>query len=88
MPYIKQEERTYEAQISILIDKLKAVPEDKRAGHINYIITLLLKKCYPSYNYHTFNEIVGALECIKLELYRRLIGPYEDFKILENGDVE
>lgn len=33
-------------------------------------------------------EIIGALEATKLEIYRRLIGPYEDTKLKKNGDVE
>lgn len=31
--------------------------------------------------------ILGVLECVKLELYRRVAAPYEDRKIEENGDV-
>jgi len=38
-------------------------------------------------SYSNVNEIIGALECIKLELYRRVAAPYEDLKIEENGDV-
>lgn len=38
--------------------------------------------------YSTFAEILGALEATKLELYRRVVAPYEDQKILQNGDVE
>ena len=34
-----------------------------------------------------FAEVLGAIEAAKLELYRREVGPYEDQKILENGDV-
>lgn len=33
------------------------------------------------------NNFVGELECCVLEIYRRLISPYEDEKISENGDV-
>ena len=29
----------------------------------------------------------GALECAKLEFARRIVAPYEDAKIKENGDV-
>ena len=32
-------------------------------------------------------NLVGVLECAKLELYRRLAAPYEDLKIEDNGDV-
>jgi hypothetical protein len=37
--------------------------------------------------YANVNEMIGALECCKLELYRILIAPYEDVKIDENGGV-
>ena len=37
--------------------------------------------------YAEFNEAIGAIECAKLELYRRMLAPYEDRKIAENGDV-
>ncbi len=33
-------------------------------------------------------EVMGALLCTILELYRRIVAPYEDTKIKENGDVE
>ena len=38
-------------------------------------------------NYANANKLMGVLECSKLELYRRLIAPYEDTKVNENGDV-
>ena len=37
--------------------------------------------------YSKINAIIGILECIKLELYRRVAAPYEDVKAAENGDV-
>jgi len=27
------------------------------------------------------------MECAKMEIYRRLVAPYEDRKIVQNGDV-
>jgi len=38
-------------------------------------------------NYADYNEVMGVLECVKQELYRRLIVPYENKKKEENGDV-
>jgi hypothetical protein len=38
-------------------------------------------------NYALLNELIGVLECAKLELYRRVASPYEDEKIQSNGDV-
>jgi hypothetical protein len=37
--------------------------------------------------YARLNEVIGAIDCAKLELYRRIAAPYEDKKITENGDV-
>ena len=38
-------------------------------------------------NYQAINDIVGAVEGAKLEFVRRIVNPYEDKKIKENGDV-
>ena len=57
-------------------------------GILNYIITRL---CHwwlgDNPNYAKYNELIGVLECAKMELYRRKVAPYEDKKIIENGDV-
>ena len=39
-------------------------------------------------SYSNYAECIAALECAKIELYRRKIAPYEDKKIEENGDIE
>jgi hypothetical protein len=33
------------------------------------------------------NDVVGALDGAKAEFQRRVVAPYEDKKIRENGDV-
>jgi hypothetical protein len=38
-------------------------------------------------SYSIINDIVGVLECAKMEFYRRVAVPYEDKKRTENGDV-
>ena len=38
-------------------------------------------------HYQDFNDVMGVLACAQAELYRRIIGPYEDTKREENGDV-
>jgi len=38
-------------------------------------------------NFQSISEVLGALEATKLELYRRIVAPYEDQKIAINGDV-
>jgi len=57
-------------------------------GQLNFNITsMILSFLGPHPHYRDFNEAIGALECIKQELYRRMVAPYEDMKIKENGDV-
>lgn len=60
-------------------------------GVLNYTITRLLNgtlRLVDEPKYTKFNTGLGILEGVKLELYRRRIGPYENEKIEENGDVE
>ena len=83
MPYITKQERQY---YDVPLEILKSI---KTPGQLNYIFTMLAiaylnnnTECYQSYN-----DILGALEGCKLELYRRKTAPYEDKKIKENSDV-
>ena len=58
-------------------------------GELNYAITKLCQQFYDRTepHYAEFNGVIGVLECCKQELYRRVVAPYEDLKISENGDV-
>lgn len=80
MPYIKPEERR-------ALRTRTAVPDD--AGQLNFAITEIVLDYMErkGRRYETMNEIVGALECAKLEFQRRAIAPYEDAKIAQNGDL-
>lgn len=55
-------------------------------GMLNYFITTVLDRVCLS-TYTDFNEVIGVLECIKQEFYRRVIAPYEDKKYEANGEV-
>jgi hypothetical protein len=59
------------------------------AGELNRAITKLLVKYVHDQKprYETFNDVMGALEAAKAEFYRRVVAPYEDKKIVENGDI-
>lgn len=61
----------------------------ENCGELNYWITKLVVYYLEQKGecYQTYNDIIGALECAKQELYRRKIIPYENEKIEENGDV-
>lgn len=83
MPYIAQGRRK---EIDEYIIDNFAI---KNAGELNYLLTKLIRN-YFNFNgrrYQQINDIVGALEGAKMEFYRRVAAPYEDKKILENGDV-
>lgn len=61
---------------------------DMKSGELNYIITeILLGFLGPEPDYDRFNEIIGVLECCKLEFYRRKVVRYEKAKKELNGDV-
>jgi hypothetical protein len=92
MPYIKQEFRD---ELYPLIDALaqkinevnKTNPSQTRDGLLNFSVTEVINQCFPDARYTDFNEIIGFLECCKLEYYRKKIAPYEDLKETENGAV-
>lgn len=82
MPYIPEEERK---PLHIRSDKYP-----RSAGQLNFQITDLCMMYITEHDglsYHTINEVVGVLECAKMELYRRVAAPYEDKKRKQNGDV-
>lgn len=92
MPYIKKIERKkYEKAIEeiTLQLNLQGIDGCYPVGDLNYIITTILTKTLDrqGVRYQNLNAVIGALECSKLELYRRLISPYEDTKVETNGDV-
>jgi len=63
------------------------LPIDEKEGQLNYFITSILHNVY-SPKYFEYNRAIGLLECIKQEYYRKVVAPYEDIKIEENGDVK
>jgi len=79
MPYIDQARRA-EINDSSLVET---------PGELNWLITILISEYVnkKGMSYTTLNEVVGVLECAKLELYRRVASPYEDQKMQQNGDV-
>ena len=91
MPYIKPEIRNeLDEEISALSEKVFRLYKNEgrdRDGMLNYAFTKLLLQCYPSVSYKVYNEMIGVLECCKLELYRKQIAPYEDQKSFDNGPV-
>jgi hypothetical protein len=82
MPYINKDRR-------IALDGEGGGAMFTSPGELNYVLSqeiqnYLLPK---GVSYTRLNDVIGVLECLKLEIYRRMAAPYEDIKIKENGDV-
>lgn len=85
MPYIKIDDREhFKPVIEAVLDTGMDVP-----GELNYLITCICQiyQNTVGQSYATHNEIVGVLECVKQEWYRRQTTPYEEKKMADNGDV-
>ncbi len=85
MPYIKFEDRE---KFNIYLEPMTENINSK--GDLTYCLyklcCLYLKTMTKSYT--TMSTLMSCLEDAKLEWYRKKMAPYEDQKILENGDVE
>lgn len=78
MPYIKNERRVALAN-----------EQAQTAGELNYEFTILAMRYVDlkGLNYQTIADILSAFDGASKEFYRRVAAPYEDTKIVENGDV-
>ena len=91
MPYIKQEDRTkFNSAIDDIVDELTNHNrvELTSVGNLNYVVSSILWELFrkkPSYTLG--NNLIGVLECVKQELYRKLLAEYEDIKEKENGTI-
>ena len=60
-------------------------------GDLNYVLTKValawLMYHKPPWGYSLRADVIKAFEAAKLEYYRRVLVPYEEKKIAENGDV-
>lgn len=80
MPYIAAEDRE-------ALDPTSQ-REAMTPGELNFQLTSLVDGYLAgNLDYQAVNDVVGALECAKLEVYRRIAAPYEDVKLSLNGDV-
>ena len=85
MPYIL-EPRTNLTHAAAL-----GVASADSVGKLTYLLTAICAEYLrqqSSLRYQSIAEAVAALECTKLELYRRIGAPYEERMKQTNGDVE
>jgi hypothetical protein len=86
MPYIPQTQRN-DIHEELIEQGLDFVPEN--AGELNFIVSTLINNFLVERGtrYANINEMMGALECAKMELYSVVAEPYEAAKCEENGAV-
>lgn len=82
MPYIKKEQRVFMDRI---VNEMKENNVGAN-GDLNYILYAYCKR-YVKPSYNNYKNFCGELRQCATEIERRLLGPYEDTKIKENGDV-
>ena len=84
MPYIKPEQREH---IDHYIEDLLSYINSK--GDLNYTISELVGRLIltDKISYTKISEWIDGVHGAERELTRRLLNPYEDIKIDENGDV-
>ena len=86
MPYISKEKREAMDEIVDAMNWYEAEPD----GRLNYV---LFKYCKNRYydkgldSYNGYKNFIGELNKCVAEIRRRLLAPYEDKKLIENGDV-
>jgi len=91
MPYIPQDQRpTFEPIIAQAVEALTAVDDDQAKGQLNYLIFSIIQRYLANkgMRYSRAQDFIGGvLSCCQMELYRRLLAPYEDQAVARNGDV-
>ena len=88
MPYITEDDRSkFESPLDLLTEIIHKYGISN--GELNYLITCLgmMYVARHGMSYNVGSDIIKAFECAKLEFYRRIMAPYEDKKIEQNGDV-
>jgi hypothetical protein len=88
MPYIKELDRVKFKPILEEFDKI-ILHSLISTGDMNYLITKMVHNFLDEkgVSYKNINEMIGVLECAKLELYRKIASPYEDEKEKTNGKI-
>jgi len=100
MPYISQARRKYfDSYVNGLVNELHNTGTGygtRDPGELNYVLTKIALgylyqkrdgKIVHTPRYAEMNEVIGVLESVKSEFYRREVSPYEDEKALVVGDV-
>ena len=82
MPYIKRQKRPAMDPIVDLMKELNMQID----GDLNYVLFAFCKR-HIKLGYNNLKNYCGELRQCATEIERKILGPYEDFKIKANGDI-
>lgn len=90
-PYILPSQRDkLDWAIDEVITLLREKSDDEIEGSLNYTLSRIgagAMKPHTGWRYRYLNRLYGTYQSVATEFYRRVIAPYEDRAILENGDI-
>ncbi len=83
MPYINHADRN---RLDCAIVN-QIIPNNE--GELNYAISTIILNYIKTHGlrYHNIARVTGVLKNVSDEFNRRIVAPYEDAKIKENGDL-
>jgi len=85
MPYIPNNVRH---ALDLITGSVRSLGQQTTPGESNYVLTtIVLAFLGESPDYAGLERMLGRLEALKLETWRRMMVPYEDGKRAANGDV-
>lgn len=89
MPYIADHETRAEL-MRLVAEAIETSDAAESVGTFTYFLTMACVEylAYSELKFQRLAEVVAALECTKLELYRRIVVPYEDRARRKHGDVK
>ena len=90
MPYIHPADRQqYEPIIASLVAAMAGREPRQALGDLNYVVFAAVRRYLDDgrMTYANASALLGTMDCCRMEIYRRLIAPYEDTKRQEHGDA-
>lgn len=57
-----------------------------KKGAISYLLYLIAKRTCD--DFESYTKIIGELECVKMEIYRRQIAVFQNKEKNKNGDIK
>lgn len=87
MPYVPKADRfRFSAVVNALNEEMA---KGITPGELNYLLTGIADNyvAVKGKSYTHMNDVLGAFSGASKEFYRRVVAPYEEEKINENGDV-